>query len=444
MTERAANIMIVAGEASGDLYGARLAAKLKEVLPSIEIRGIGGRRMREADVELLYDSSSWSAIGIAEALKLVPGLYFVLLKLQAQLKAHPPDVLVLIDFGTFNVRLGRSLHSAGVKVLYYFPPSSWYRGANYSRLDGVVDRVVTPFPWSAEALRKSGFQADFFGHPLLDVVKPSLSRNAFCERFGFDIERPVIGLLPGSRTQEIVHNLPALVIAAARMLEAMPELQFAIPLATSVNPERIASELACVPWISAESYKAAGDSSSSADRAFRFSAAGRVRALAREDGFATPGSRVCVKLLPGMTYDVLAYSRAAVVTSGTATVESMILGCPMVIVYRGNRLTRLEFRLLGKRIKFIGMPNIILDRAICPELIAGEASPRRISELALKLIPDSPERAEMLNNLAEARAVLGRPGAIEKTAHVVLELLDISAAGGDRADNYVKSTRQEN
>ena len=379
MAKDAPRIMIIAGEASGDLHGAGLAAKLKEMLPEADIQGIGGRRMHDAGVKILYDSSAWSAIGIAEALKVVPRLALAFWNLRANLKSNPPDLLVLIDFGAFNFQIARGLRRSGVKVLYYFPPSSWYRDADYTGLRDTVDRVVTPFPWSAEALRKCGIRADFFGHPLLDVVKPSLPRKEFCAQFGFDAERPIIGLFPGSRTQEIANNLPVLLTSAERLLESIPELQFAVP-------------------------------------------------LAHEDEIKIPVSPVHIKLLQGMAYDVLAHSRAAVVTSGTATLEAAILGCPMVIIYRGSRLTTLEFQLRrGQRIKFIGLPNIILDRPAIPELTAENASPRRISELMLKLIPDSPERAEMLSDLAKAKTILGEPGAVEKTARVVLEMLGLPA-----------------
>lgn len=377
MSAATPSIMIVAGEASGDLQGARLAAELKRIAPHLHIRGVGGRRMREAGVELLFDSSSWGAIGIAEALKLVPRLALILSKLKAHLNANPPDLLALIDFGAFNVRLGRHAHSRGIKVLYYFPPGSWNRDANCSRLIEVADRVITPFPWSADALKKVGIEADFFGHPLLDIVKPSMPKDEFCRQFGFHPERPIIALLPGSRRQEIIHNLPVQALAARKLSESIPGLQFAIPLAPSVDPDG-------------------------------------VKAISGKE----------IELLPGMAYDLLAYSRAAIVVSGTATVEAAILDCPMVIVYRGSRLTTLEFKLRRKRIKFIGMPNIIMDREICPELTAEEASPERIAGHMVELIPPTVERAQMIKDLADAKAVLGSPGAIQKAALAALEMIN--------------------
>lgn len=380
--------------------------------------------MHDAGVDLLFDSSTWSAIGVAEGLKLVPRLLWTIRKLKARLKADPPDVVVLIDFGTFNVQLGRYIHSLGTKVLYYFPPSSWYRHANYERLNGVTDRVVTPFPWSADLLKAQGFQVDFFGHPLLDIVKPTMSRNDFCGRFGFDASKPIVGLLPGSRMQEIVYNLPALLMAAARLMGEIPDLQFVVPPAPSVNPFRLADELSQVPWIEVEAHNTSADTTYRATGISPTALANEVAVLTRADGFKAPASSVRVKLLPGMIHDVLAHSRAAVVTSGTATIEAAILNCPMVIVYRGSRLTALEYRLRGRNLKFIGMPNILLDRPLCPELVAEAVTPSRIADSILDLIQDSPARTEMLQGLAEVHGVLGTPGAVDKTAQVVLDMLN--------------------
>ena len=427
MAGKAPNVVIIAGEASGDLQGACLANELRQLHPGIVIRGIGGRHMREADVDILYDSSSWGAIGIAEALKLVPSLLRILGKLRRLLEANPPDVLVLIDFGAFNVRLANALRSSGIKVLYYFPPRSWSRGATYSRLDGLVDRVVTPFPWSADILKGRGFQADFFGHPLLDIVKPSLSREAFCEQFGFDGERPIIGLLPGSRTHEIRYNMPVLLLAAARLAESIPGLQFGVPLASTLDAASIEAELSSIPWVEVRSY-----CRRNAVGVQRFALRRQTDTLSRQEGI-TPTSKAGISLIPGMAYDVLAHSRAAVVVSGTATVEAAILNCPMVIIYRGSRLVTLEFKLRRKNIKFVGMPNIILDRPACPEFIAEDASPVGVSDSMKVLIEDSPERARMLEDLAEIRSSLGEPGAVRKTAEAVMELLK------SRKDSNVQS-----
>jgi lipid-A-disaccharide synthase len=414
--------MILAGEASGDLNGARLAAELKEMLGDVDLFGVGGAKMRQAGVKLLYDSSAWSAIGIAEAVKIVPRLLPIAHKLRARLRQDTPDLLILIDFGAFNLCVARN-HPGNLKVLYYFPPSSWKRGAKYSKLCGVVDRVVAPFPWTVDALRDQGFDADFFGHPLLDVVKPSTPRDEFFRTNALQQDKHLVGLLPGSRKQEILNNLPALVVAAGRMLEANGDLQFAIPLAPSVSEEMVAMELGKLPWVAVQTSRNDGESHKA--KISSLPLADRVRELASHDGFIPPKRPIPIAVLPGMAHDVLAYSRAAAVTSGTATVEAAILGCPMVIFYRGNRITELEYNIRCRNIKFVGAPNIILDRLACPELLGRVASPERIYFELMKLIEETPERAEMLRSLQEVKAVLGSPGAVKRTAEVVLELLGI-------------------
>ena len=418
-------VMIVSGEASGDMHGACLAAQLKRMVPGIELRGVGGRKMREAGVDLIFDSSSWSAIGVTEAWKLIPSLLNTKRKLKAHLRANPPDLLVLIDFGAFNVRLAQSIRGSGIKVLYYFPPGSWRRGSTHNSLSGIVDRIITPFPWSAESLREQGFKADFFGHPLLDVVKPSLSRGEFCASFGLDPDRPIIGLLPGSRKQELKYNLPAILMGAGKLVAAMPELQFAIPLASSIDPNKVLDELNDIPWLRAAYHGDAECRSSKPSGGLPLKAA--ISKLAVKEKFVPPARPVELSLLPGMAWDILAYSRAAVTASGTATVEAMILGCPMVIIYRGSPITALEYKLRKEklRIPYIGMPNIISERMICPEYIGEDASPRTIYEAMSKLIPDSQERKTMLQDLAAAKAVLGNPGAVEKTAAVALDMIGI-------------------
>jgi lipid-A-disaccharide synthase len=422
MIDSTRTVAIIAGEASGDLNGAHLATALKQMSSGMDICGVGGKHMYEAGVRLLADSSSWSAIGVAEAVRLVPRLLRELRKLCSYFRANPPDVLVLIDFGAFNLRLARRLRDTKCKILYYFPPGSWNKCSTYQCLQGIVDKVVTPFPWSAEALRKKGFDADFYGHPLLDIIRPECLEEEFYEKAGLDADKPLVGLLPGSRLQELSYNLPVLLIAAAKMAAAVPELQFAIPIATSISLNAIAKELKGIPWLDVV---VAGNQGEENGRMQVFHIQKNLRVVADAEKFNPPASLVRIHLLAGMSWEVLANARAAVITSGTATVEALIMGCPMVIIYRGSRLTTLEYKLRGRHIKFIGMPNIIADKEICPELIAEAATPSKIFELMLPLISDTPERERMLGDLAKARAVLGSPGAVEKTARAVLQLLSV-------------------
>jgi lipid-A-disaccharide synthase len=417
-------VVIVAGEASGDLHGALLAAGIRKLVPNAELSGIGGRRMSEAGVSLYADSSQWSGIGVVQSLKVIPKLWTGHHGIARLLKANPPNLLVLIDFGAFNTRLAAKVRSSRVQILYYIPPGSWSRKKRYTNLHGLVDRVITPFPWSAETLRSEGIEADFFGHPLLDAVKPELSHDEFCLRYKLDSQKPIVGLLPGSRTAEVIHMLPTMLVAGTRMMEANPDLQFVIPVAKSLDPMQIERELSQVSWLDAQLF---ADSPTAPTRMPKLPLARMIAAENRDA--SAPKARLPVRLLSGMTGEVLSHSRMAVLSSGTATLEGTILGVPMVIIYKGSRMMKLEYALIGRRIGRIGMPNILLDRMVCPELISDAANPEAIADLALPLIADSPERTAMIEGLHEARAMLGEPGAVEKSVRVIVEMLKGRDAG---------------
>src|SRR5437870_4484994 len=179
------NIAIISGEASGDLIGAALARAIKARQPGVELWGVGSRRMAEAGVDLLYDSADWGAIGYVEVLKVYPRLRFKMYPgLIAEIDRRKPDLVVPIDFGVFNMKVARWCKPRGFKLLYYVPPGSWKRSGPVSAdLAELADRIATPFPWSAERLASVGARAEFVGHPLLEIAKPTLTREQFCERF---------------------------------------------------------------------------------------------------------------------------------------------------------------------------------------------------------------------------------------------------------------------
>ncbi len=235
-------IALVAGEPSGDRQGAALVEALRPMASPrpIEAWGIGGHFMQEAGVTLRHNSDPWAAIGIADTLAKIPRMLQVLWDMKRALRRDPPDALIVIDAGAFNVPLARWAKRQRIcPVFYYFPPGSWRKNAGASsgkkNLATVTDRIVTPFPWSEALLRAGGADAHFVGHPLLDLVKPVLPETNFYERFGLDPHRPLVALLPGSRQGEIRHILPTLLGAAGEISRRIPGVQFVVALASSAT-----------------------------------------------------------------------------------------------------------------------------------------------------------------------------------------------------------------
>jgi lipid-A-disaccharide synthase len=351
--------------------------------PDIEIWGAGGKRMREAGVDLIWQSAQTGAIGIAEALKLVPRLLIEFGRVKKELLARRPDVVTLVDFGAFNKRVAEFARGNGIKTVYYFPPGSWRRRVTKSNIAHIADKFITPFEWSYQALKNGGADVELIGHPLLDVVHPELSDERFYETLGLQPTRPFIALLPGSRKQEILHIWPALLGAVDLIEKEVPGLQYVVAAPGPVQARLIEKIL----------------SRSQADR--------------RRD----------IRVTQGLTYDVLGRAVLALTASGTATLEAAILNTPMVIVYRGGALSHLEFLLRGRNIleEHIGLPNIIAGKRICPELLSKEASPEKIARSATELL--APARmAEMKQQLAETVSLLGKKGGAGIAARVILEV----------------------
>lgn len=451
MDGRPLRIAIVAGEASGDQQGAALLDALRTIASprSVEAWGIGGGRMRAAGVELLYDSSLLGTIGIVAALTQVPLFIRALGDVRRQLAARKPDVLVLIDAGGFNVPLANWVKERNLcPVFYYFPPSSWRRtvrppGGNPKRdLAAITDRIVTPFPWSADNLRAGGADAHFVGHPLLDIVRPQLQPDDFYERFGLDPRRQIIALMPGSRVMEIRHILPAMIGAAGEIARRIPSAQFTLALAPNIPRDMVED-------IVRREQKAGGRAVRL--QLFMHQAGGKLAQIAqstltpvpqlatnegltlpvvKEDENAEPRDRTNPSHAPlviceDLTYDVIARSDLVITKSGTSTLEAMILGKPMIIVYRGSAAMAVEWKLRKKRlnIQYVGMPNILADEMLFPELLQDDASPEAIARLALDMLLQ-PERLLALKErlLDVAHATLGEPGAVQRTAELLYEI----------------------
>lgn len=438
------NIAIVSGEVSGDLTGSALVREMRAIRPDLHIWGIGSRHMADERVDLLFDSGSWGAIGYVEALQLFPALRFrVLPALFRAIASRKPDAVILIDFGAFNIRVARFCSARGVPVLYYFPPGSWKRsGQAGGELAQVTTAIATPFPWSADRLREAGAQVEFVGHPLLDIVRPPHTREEFSARFGLDVKNPVIGLLPGSRAFEVEHNSPAMLGAAQAIQRVLPAAQFVFAAASTMARERIERVVRDFQVRSSNPDRRVDGQSGAADR--HGARSPEVR-LVTPEGVVVPAdhrpdsdfeARLRSQLNPlpvivadGCAYDVIAHSDVLLTCAGTATLEAAILGTPMVIIYKGSRLMAIEYKLRRlNRIKHIGMPNIISDERIVPELIHLDANPERMATEALRLLTDPEARARTKSALREVRERLGKPGASLRVARMALEVAGIRPA----------------
>ena len=447
------NIAIFSGEVSGDLIGEALAREIYKRAPDAALWGIGSDGMRAAGVDLVADSAAWGAISITEALGKVPHLLLrVAPRLKRELRARKPDVVVLIDFGAFNMRAARYAHEQGLKVFYYFPPGAWRRtGPQSAEIARITDAIATPFEWSAERLRTVGANVTWVGHPILERVRPVLSRAEFAAQFGMDPARPIIGLLPGSRRHEVSHLMPTLLDAARLLYRKVPEAQFVVGVAPSISQTLMAGYLTHHTELRNHLGEIWHEFTKEAKKKVRNSVAGNLvsqgqRAMVTADGVVVPAETMELEmqarhrseqiharadrtlpptvLVRGLTYDLMAHSDLLLTCSGTATLEAAVFGTPMVILYRGSKLMELEYKLRGidKKIKHIGLPNILADRRIVPELIQEQATPEAIAELALPLLNDVAIRHQARQDLLSVRAFLGEPGASERTARLVLDL----------------------
>lgn len=383
MTEHATlnkRVMIIAGEASGDLHGSSLVRAAHALDPSLAFFGIGGAMMREAGVDTLVDAREMAVVGLVEVAAHFPTIYRAFRKMERILKQNPPDLLILIDYPDFNLRLAGVAKAAGVKVLYYISPQVWaWRVGRVKKIARIVDRMAVVFPFEVPFYEREGVPVSFVGHPLVDSARPTMSREEACTAFGIDATRKVVGLFPGSRIQEIRKHLPLLLESARILKQRFPELQFILPLATSLVRSDVDPYLESAP--------------------------------------------VPVTVQSGKGYDVIRVCDAIVTVSGTVTLEIALLGVPMAIIYKLSPLTYL----IGKRlirVDHIGICNIVADRRVVREMIQHEADPGLIAEELTRILTDSRYADEIRDGLALVRERLGGGGCSSRVAAIALEMLD--------------------
>lgn len=372
--------MIIAGEPSGDLHGARLAKAIKQRRPEVGLSGMGGPQMRDAGVNLIFDPTKISTIGFLEALKNIQVLRKIMLKIVAVIRQQRPDVVVFIDYPGFNMRLARMIKAENIPMVYYFSPSAWAWGKSRAeKVAHTVTNVASVFPFEAEVYKEAGADVTFVGHPLLDIVKPSMPAAQVRESLGFTTGAPVVALLPGSRRQEIETLLPEMLNAARLIKAKVPDVRFILPRAGSIEPGLVSKYLAA--------------------------------------------AEVEVQVVEGRAYDVMSISRAAIAASGTVTLEAAVLGLPMVIIYRGAALTYLLAKMLV-HIPHVGLPNIVLGRLAMPEYLQNEVKPEAIAPDIIRMLTNSEYAASLRADLAEVVKRLGNPGAVGRTADLVIAVAE--------------------
>lgn len=372
-------VMIVTGEASGDLHGANLIKAAKEVSPGMEFFGVGGQEMRSAGCEVLIPGEELAVMGIVEVLGHFPVIWRSFQRLKKILHGpERPDALVLIDFPEFNLRLAKQAKKAGVPVLYYVSPQVWaWRRGRVRKIANVVDRLAAIFPFEPDLYRGLNIEVTYVGHPLLDEVREPCDKDEFLESLNVPLEKKIVGLFPGSRRSEIDYMLDTLLEAGKEILREEPDTHFLVPLASTLKREELQQKL---------------------------------------DSSGLPASLVSAEV-----YDTINACDAILSVSGTVTLQIAMVGTPLAIFYKMAPLTYLIGRMLVK-VDHIGLANIVAGKQVAKEFIQEEASPESLAEEIVSILRDSSYRKSLKTGLAEVQEKMGTPGCSVRVAEMLSEL----------------------
>ena len=373
-------LLFSAGEASGDMYAARLATALLRRL-DVQIFGMGGPHMRAAGVDIVMDYEEVSVVGITEILKHLPSLLEAMDKIVAQAEQRKPALAIMTDFPGFHLRLARKLKPRGIRNVYYICPQFWaWRPWRVNLIRRRFEKALCIFPFEKEFFSNAGVPTEFIGHPLVGTVSPTKDRRQFCMEYGLAPGTALVTVLPGSRTGELAHHLPVLQESCARIHARIPS-QFVVAAAHPKDMEMLKTG-----WPSGLKFR----------------------------------------VLAGETYNALGAADAAIVSSGTATVEAALLDVPMVVVYRVSPLTATLAKPLV-RTPYFAMVNLIAERRVVPELVQDDFTPEKVAHETLQFLQDANARAAARSGLADVRRRLGPPGAVERAADAIAGLLSLPA-----------------
>ncbi len=370
------SLLLSAGEASGDMYAGSLATALKQRL-DVALFGMGGPQMRAAGVEIITDYSEVAVVGITEILKHLPSLLRAMERMVAVAEQRRPALAILTDFPGFHLRLARKLKHKGIPNVYYICPQFWaWRPWRVNLVRRRFVKALCIFPFEEKFFSSAGVSTQFIGHPLVGAVAATKDRRQFCQEHNLDPGRATVTILPGSRLGELNHHLPVLREACARINGRVPA-QFVLAAAHAGDIERL------------------------------------------QGGWA-PG--LILRVVEGETYNALAAADAAIVSSGTATVESALLNIPMVVIYRVSPLTATLAKPLV-RTPYFAMVNLIAEKRVVPELVQDDFTPERVARETLQLLQEPNAKEAQRRGMAEVRQRLGPPGAVERAADEIVALL---------------------
>ena len=368
-------LFIITGEYSGDKHASDVVKEIKKSDPEIEIEAVGGSNLEKAGAKLFSNHEKMSAMGIS--LKIIKD-HILLGKKTADylINSYKPDLVLLVDYGGFNLNIARVLKKAGLKIFYYIPPQIWAsRKWRIKTVKKYIDKVITIFPFEKEMYDKEGINSVFVGHPLVNQIPTSLNKEEFFRDYSLDIKRPLISIFPGSRVFEIKNLLDIFIKSAKIIQDKHPEIQFALCQAPTIKDELLTDKI--------------------------------------------PSN---IKLIKNKNYELLAFSNALILASGTVALEAALYETPMIISYRGPRILYWIY-LLVRCIKQVSLPNIISGREIFPELIQDMAKPEIIADNIMKIIENESYRENMINELRNVKSFLTNKNSAEETAKIILSEL---------------------
>ena len=372
-------ILMVAGEASGDLHGSHLVKEMLSLDPTLQFYGVGGKKMKNEGVELIADSKEMAVVGITEVLLKLKRIYQIYRKLKNSLTSNSPSLVILIDYPDFNLRFAREAKKKNIPIVYYISPQVWaWRKGRIKKIGRLIKKMIVIFPFEKKIYEEAQIDVDFVGHPLLDAIRSQFSREEAFQQFSLSSGVTTIGLLPGSRMNEVKRHLPPMIEAIPLISKQINPVQFIIPVAPGLD-------------------------------------LGEVQNL-------VGSKRENIRVVENNIYDVMRISDVVIVASGTATIEAAIMGAPMIVVYRVSPLTYLLGKMLIK-VKNIGMVNIIAGKTVVPELIQKDVTPEKITSAVVQILENPSKQEEIKKELNSLKEKIGKSGASFRAAQIIISLL---------------------